>query len=144
MTKFVTPDRNYTIEFYKKPAIMSNVGYTHIISLIFKNNIGLEIKKVNLTNLDLSIWLDNLIYFVTENQDSNCFIHGINETDYIFQLYKDNDANYSINEFTGTNTKIFFSLLELRFVEQIAPILTFEIDQDSIVELMDILYPLSS
>ena len=139
-TKFITENKEYIVEFSKKPTLF-DAGYNNIITINFNNSIGLNIKSIKLTDIDIYKLIDTIEFAIAMNLDNSTFINGIDNISYIIQIYQEENANFNIFEYNGTNSKIYFQILEMKDVEHVIPILKFEIT-NTINEFLDILYEL--
>lgn len=138
---FITQDNSFIIELSRKDSSLFqdiNKSYKCFCILSFKNNIGTIIKQISMTDIEISILLDNIYFYLESGFDVNYYIksHDTTGEEYIIQIFTElKEGGYKTND-----CREFFKLSAYKN-EVIVPVLQFDVS-NTLPYLLNELYEL--
>lgn len=134
---FISEDNDIIIDMdrsVRKVFFSENNGFDYFCTLTFKNNLGVVLKQIVISELDVSILIDN-IYNLLEGRMNEVYVH--------FNSYDSSCIDIAIKIETNANMvqQSYYQTFTLyNYInQQLIPILNFNII-DNIVEFVELLY----
>lgn len=132
---FTSTEKDITISITKRKPIFSS-GYNYVFNFKFTNNIGVNLIELLLTDIDISILLDNIDFMLQSNQDFVMKTTSLSSStvgDTFISIYCE---NVYVNEYTIT-PRYFFKVFSYSN-EEMKKILSFDIT-DNLEEFYNLL-----
>lgn len=143
---FISTDKDYIIELERKNLNLFSFGsddnsLKYLCIMRFKNNLGVVIKEITISDLTASIFIDNIYNFL-EFGSMDCYFHfnASNSTleEYAVKIYLEPFDIKIDGQYRSYSYKQIFQLFSY-YDERLIPIVSFDIS-DNLVELIDKIY----